>query len=217
MCGPDTWLDDWSVAVDDDVRARARVRVNRLTVRWERTASLPDLLERADGLLGAERAAVRAAAGDRWIELEEGHLYRLEVAYPFASNLDVSAMTPPRDREDLGVAALAEGGRITQVSFVLRDLDEDAVTALRAALRARWGRGRTRDDETTWRESDRTITAELDGELTRITIRQLTRTARCGFRDGAGISVADTRRARSWPTATVRGVDREPALPALPV
>ena len=80
-CTPD-WVDDWTVALEDGVHVRGRVRVNRVAVRWERTATMAELLDRAESVIGKARARVRASAGDHWTELEPGHRSLLEVSYP---------------------------------------------------------------------------------------------------------------------------------------
>jgi len=143
-------------------------------VRWERSATLSELLARADGLLGIETATVRATAGDRWIDLDVGHEYLLEVAYPFARDGGFGTSVLLRDRADLGVHVLAEGGRIAEVSFALHSADnDDAVKQLQAAMRTHWGRPRTKYEETwTWRTSDRTVTADLASYTPQITIRK---------------------------------------------
>lgn len=68
VCGPDTWIDDWALVTDDGVYVRARVRVNRVVVRWERAWSAPEIVEHADQLLGQSAAVVRARSGDRWFD-----------------------------------------------------------------------------------------------------------------------------------------------------
>lgn len=158
---PATWLDDWSFATEDGAYLRARIRVNRIALRWEPSATLPELVEHADRLLGT---TVRKS--DRWRELEPGR-YLLEVAYPFdqLGNHVVSRL----DLDDLGIDVRTERGAIVQVSLALARLDDDGL----AALSARWGPPRTQGETTwTWRTPDRTITAELADSRPRITIRK---------------------------------------------
>ena len=79
-------------------------------------------------------------------------------------------------RDDLGLQVVVEHGRIAEVSFVLRDVDDDAVRELLPVLRARWGQPRIVGNEPktfAWRTPARSITAELDGFPTRIVIRAL--------------------------------------------
>lgn len=46
-CGCEkSWLDDWAITTDDGAVLRARVRVNRVSVRWERPLTVDDLVER---------------------------------------------------------------------------------------------------------------------------------------------------------------------------
>ena len=165
--GPDTWIDDWTIATDDGVIARARVRVNRVEVRWQPMMTLPDLLERADGLVGRDAHAVGKAARADWTEVDHGREYVLQLPYPFRS-------APPsvRDaRDDLGVHVMVDAGTIVEVSFVLDLADDDAATDATALLRTRFGRPRTNQDTWTWTTSDRIVVAELDAGPARITIR----------------------------------------------
>jgi hypothetical protein len=60
----DTWINDWSRS-EDGINMHASVRVNRVAVRWERDDTLPELLERADRLVGVTTAAVRGPARAR--------------------------------------------------------------------------------------------------------------------------------------------------------
>ena len=164
VCGPDTWINDWAAAGEGGIQWRVHVRVNRVTVRWERTPTLPELVERADGMLGLETSAVRRAAGDRWNELEPDR-YSVDVALPLPGRGSVQL----RSHGDLGVELLAQRGRIVQVSLALRGIDDEAAKALPTLLRARWGSPRVKDQHTwMWWTSDRVITAERDA--TQLTI-----------------------------------------------
>jgi len=174
-CTPD-WVDDWTVALEDGVHVRGRVRVNRVAVRWERTATIAELLDRAESVIGKARARVRASAGDRWTELEPGHRSLLEVPYPFARASDFGFPVKLEARDDLGLQVMVEHGRIAEVSFVLRDVDDDAARELPTVLRARWGQPRIVGNEPktfAWQTPARSITAELDGVPMRIVIRAL--------------------------------------------
>jgi hypothetical protein len=183
------WVDDWSVAREDGVHIRGRVRVNRVEVRWERTMSAAELLDRADRVIGETRARVGKAAGDRWTELDPGQRYRLEVPYPFTRSSDVGLPVKLDARDDLGLQIVVERGRIAEVSFALRG--DDAMRELLATPRASWGRPRiTGDDPKTfaWRTRARRITAELDGAWMKVVIRALPgslRSGRSGPRDAA--------------------------------
>ena len=161
-CGsPPDWVDDWSVT-SDNVHLLARVRVNRLEVRWEPTVTLPELLDRAEQLLGSTRSSVRDASGDRWIETGEGH-YLLEVPYGFVRD-SYGVERGLRHRPDLGLQIVVDRGRITELSFELRDLDVEAFADL---LRTRWGRP-SYPDKNQWLRSwqlphGHRFTADYDG------------------------------------------------------
>jgi hypothetical protein len=165
---PPDWVDDWSVT-SDNVHLLARVRVNRLEVRWEPTVTLPELLDRAEGLIGSTRASVREAVGDRWIETDPDH-YLLEVPYAFVR--DSYGVSPGlRQRPDLGLQVTVDHGRITEVSLELRDLDVDAFDE---ALRVRWGRPHFPDKEQQWQRwwqsHGHRITADYNGSRSSLAI-----------------------------------------------
>ncbi|HEY5926325.1 MAG TPA: hypothetical protein VIV11_31785, partial [Kofleriaceae bacterium] len=166
-CGcQESWVDDWAIASDDGVHMRARVRVNRVEARWERTLSFAELLERAEGLLGRS-ATTGSEIVDRWI-VGEGGRHVLETPYPFTTFTDFGQPVPLRDRNDLGIQVLIDSGRITEVALEFRDPDGSVTTA---ALRSRWGRPRVAHDTWTWRTANGTVTAELGDWPKRITIR----------------------------------------------
>lgn len=158
VCGDDTWIDDWAIATDDGLHMRARVRINRVEVRWQRLMTISNLLERAESLLGMDAKTVRNEARDAWIEVEAGRHYRLEVPYrlvgesPYVSDA----------RGGRGLRVAMEGGKIAEVSFELQRDDRDALEA----LPKRWGRPRKRDDTWTWSLPDRVITAEGQSWIT---------------------------------------------------
>jgi len=145
---PKEWVNRWSVPAGDHVQLRGRVRVNRVEVRWEPVPTLAQLLERAEKLIGQDRDVVREAAGDRWTELELDHLYLLEVPFPFGRGGFITGRQTLAERDDLGLKVIAERGKITGVSFVIRD--SEIGDALRAAVVARWGRPRTHGEDETW-------------------------------------------------------------------
>jgi hypothetical protein len=172
VCGPNTWFNDWTSVSDDGVHMRARVRVNRLSVRWEKTATLAQIVERADGLLGADRDAVAKSAGDRWYEIESNRRYLLEVPFPVPSNTDYGS--PPRleDRADMGMFLTAHAGVITEISVELREPynGADDTSEIPRLLKARWGRPKVGEYDWTWRTSDRTVTASVDSSRAKVTI-----------------------------------------------
>jgi hypothetical protein len=163
------WVDDWSIALDRGVNIRARVRVNRFEVRWEPTISTDELLATADGIVGKPRAEVTKAAAERWIELEHGRRYTLEVPYPFRHvSYGEYAAALPDIATNLQVQA--DHGHIDDVTFTLRDGDIDDV---KATMRARWGRPQVAGSTWVWRKQDRTITAELDDYSSSVKIHAL--------------------------------------------
>ena len=166
-CTPD-WVDDWAVTLDGGVQMHARVRVNRVELRWEHAITVAELLDRTETLISMDRPSVARTAGDRWIEIEPKSRYLLEVPYPFArTDYGVPAMLAARD--DLGLQIVTEHGRIAAASFVLRDDTETIATM----LRARWGQPRvvaTEPKTWEWHAHDRTITAELEDHMSKIVI-----------------------------------------------
>jgi hypothetical protein len=145
------------------------VRVNRFEVRWEPTLSTTELLETADGIVGKQRAGVTKAAAERWIELEHGHRYTLELPYPFRrESYGEYAAALPDSSANLHISG--EHGRIDDVAFTLRDGDIDGVNT---AMRAHWGRPRVAGSTWTWTKPDRTITAEVDDYSSAVTIHAL--------------------------------------------
>lgn len=170
---PQTWLDHWALVTEDGTYVRASVRVNRVDVRWERALTFAELLARADQLIGMDAASVRAAAAERWVAgLGDGdHL----LAVPYAPADQRPYPIDVRAPESPALRLTVEAGTIAEVSLVAGELGEtsDARDAARGALRARWGRPAHRSgDGSTWRTAARTVTAELDGWLPRLTIRR---------------------------------------------
>jgi hypothetical protein len=169
--GPETWVNDWALMIDEGTYVRARVRVNRLVVRWERAWSAPEVVEHADELVGQSVAAVRARLGDRWFDLPVGALIEAPFVFP-AFGVYPGSATPLND-DERGIHVLVEHGRIAEVSFVLADRDA-SVAPLREAVRARWGRPRTkRGDIWKWRTPDRSITADVASYWSMLTIRAI--------------------------------------------
>lgn len=136
---PVMWVNEWEKTVEDGVQMRARVRINRLRVTWERIATFPELLDRAERLLGSSDAALPGEA----LEVEPGR-YRFDVPYPLG---DVRAYGEVR------IDVASTGGRITDVSFeILPPLGR--LNHLRATLQDRWG---TRN----WLEEDGWVVVTL--------------------------------------------------------
>ena len=164
-CGCDEdWIDDWAMSAEDGVHVRARVRVNRVSVRWEPELTLDGLVARADALLGADRVAVAKAAGDRWFEIEPNRQYQLDVPYAF----DKYRMLRPGE---LGLQIVAAAGKIVEVSFTVRSNDDDGERRIAELLRSHWGRPRVNDESWTWRKRDRLVSAEVGYSSAAVTIR----------------------------------------------
>jgi hypothetical protein len=176
VCGPNTWIDDWTV-IEDGIRMRGRVRVNRVSVRWEKPATLAEIVERADSLLGADRDAVARAAGDRWSVIEPNRRFLLEVPFPTASSNDYGVAPRLEDRLDMVLLVTARAGVITEISFTLRDPDrgDDEPSRISNILEARWGRAKRGEYEWTWRKQDRVVSSTIDSFSPIITIRNNSR------------------------------------------
>ena len=168
VCGPDTWIDDWSRELDGGMHVRAAVRVNRVTARWEKTATLAELLDRAERLVGRPAESVRQEAGDRWVEVEPNH-YLIEMPFHFRSSDSAIGFSQQLSHtHDYGIQVTVERDRIAQVSLTLRDQS----TELAKLLRTRWGRpAAKREDTSTWRTPEQTRTAELWDYESTVTIR----------------------------------------------
>ncbi|HTR49793.1 MAG TPA: hypothetical protein VMJ10_03735 [Kofleriaceae bacterium] len=164
-CPEETLLNDWAFTIADHVHARVRQRVGTIGIRWQPKLELSELIERADALLDQRTADVRAEQHDRWIEVEPGRRYLLELPFRDGFTGTFRSCDPPAlgDRTDLGIQVTAEHGRITAVAF--ETFDDD----LSAALHARFGRPRIERDQgtATWHVRDRIVSLD-DG--TRATI-----------------------------------------------
>jgi hypothetical protein len=172
VCGPNTWINDWTTVSDDGVHMRGRVRINRVSARWEKVATFAEIIERADSLLGANRDAIAHSAGDHWYEIEPNRRFLIEIPFPVASSNDYGS--PPRleNRRDIGLFVTAQAGVITEVSFLLREgyRSDDSPSAIPKLLEARWGQPRISDGTWTWRKGDRVVSASVESYSTDITI-----------------------------------------------
>lgn len=155
------WLDDWALVTEDGTHMRATVRVNRVLLRWEREVGFAELVERADGLLGADVWSVAEDARDHWTHLATGS-YLLDVPYAFDGYRAYTHPQALEARRDLGIQVEAAGGRIITASFLVRTFDEQRLTAAKATLRARWGRPRVDGERWIWNRADRTVEAVID-------------------------------------------------------
>jgi hypothetical protein len=158
-CGmPKFFYDTWAIASEDGTHLRAAVHVNRLDVRWERTLSFDELVSRAEKMLGADRGTLADDGDDRWIELESGKRYVLELPYEYTKSWQARAL--PSER---GIQLVTDRRIVTEVTFL--------TTHEREQLRAKWGRPRNAAaDDWVWYRGDRTITAVFDGMKTTVTI-----------------------------------------------
>lgn len=185
VCGDDTWINDWALA-NEDLYMRASVRVNRVEVRWAPRLKLPELLARANALIGMDASSVRAAAGERWqVRYVSSGLYGVPdvaatfFAVPYASArypLDYPIYLGYLGWPDEGWARVTiEDGRIAEVSLVVRDLGEEGESRADAlkALRSTWGRPSVRRRNLwTWRANDRSVTAEIGTYEPHVTVRK---------------------------------------------
>ncbi len=151
-CGCEgTWLDDWAVVSEDHrVHMRGKVRVNQVEVTWTQALSLPEMLDRADGLIGSDG---------------EGGV--VEMPYP--------VLRSPEQAAGFGVTTEAEDGRISGVVIALRegDIQAESNAGVNAILRARFGRPRIdREGTRTWRTASRIITQDSQDLPTTLTIRR---------------------------------------------
>ncbi len=172
VCGPQTYINDWTTVSENGVHMRGRIRINRVLLRWEKAATLAELLERADQLLGANRDALARSAGDRWYEIESNRRYLLEVPFPEQASSDYAFAPRLEDRPDFGMFLTAHAGVITEVAFTLHELYRggDEPSELPKLLKARWGRPKVGEYDWTWRASDRAVTASVDSSTAKITI-----------------------------------------------
>jgi hypothetical protein len=154
------FYDNWSHANEDGTHVRGTVRVNRLSLRWERTVALDDVLARAERVLGTDRTEISTVANDRWLELETGKRYLLEMPYAFGKH----DWQPARSRASERGMELVTDRRI--VTAVTLTTPED-----RARLKARWGKPRVSgDDLWVWHKQGRTIVASFEDPTTTITL-----------------------------------------------
>lgn len=171
VCGPQTYINDWTTVTENGIHMRGRVRINRVALRWEKTATLADLIERADSLLGASRDVLARGAGDLWYEIEPNRRYLLEMPFPVPSSNDYAFAPRFEDRPDVGMLLTAHAGVITEVELMLREpYRSDETSELPKLLKARWGRPKVGEYEWTWRTRDRAVTAWVDSSSAKITI-----------------------------------------------
>lgn len=155
-----TWVDDWAFG-DDIVHMRARARVNRLLVSWTRSLSIPEILARADELIGMQAADVAKIERKRWRELPwspRGRSYFLEMPFSIAKwHWGIPFDMPDIERRsDLGLLVRAEAGTIVEVTLTTGDIADSE--SIQEAIRARWGRPfRTTDETHRWRSRGREI------------------------------------------------------------
>jgi hypothetical protein len=165
---PREWADDWAMVTDAGLYARARVRGNRVEVRWEREASLTEVVAYTDGLLGQRLATVKRAAGDRWHAIDADR-YLVEVPHLFES-YGRGSSTPMAERTDLGLVVTVRAGKIVEVAARMSRFEE-IPDGLETALRARLGRpNRAADDTLSWHKRGRTVVSDLSGWTASLTL-----------------------------------------------
>ena len=163
--GDKVLLNDWASSPGDGSRMRAKVDVNKVSLRWESELSVPELLARADGLVGRPADAVGKHAGERWISGARGS-YLLEEPYPFERPSD---WAPATRWQQLGFGVDVANNRVSTVSFTVRN--SDAEPAL-PQLVAHWGKPRKTAESWSWTKVDRTITADVSaGDVVAIVVR----------------------------------------------
>jgi hypothetical protein len=170
VCGSDTWIDDWTVGLDNGTFMHGRVRTNKVTARWEKTATLPEVLATAESLLGKNALEVRDHAGGRWRTTEVANYFHYEVPYPFVPYLDIGAETPKTARDDLGMTLVVEQSVIEEVSFGFAFYEENGEKKLKETLRARYGQPRILEEVQTWRLPTATVTMD-DFYRPRVTLK----------------------------------------------
>ncbi|MFT3700257.1 MAG: hypothetical protein QM831_44345 [Kofleriaceae bacterium] len=149
------WVDDWVADPQDGTTLRGRVRVNRVDVRWEAALTTPELLDRAEALVGKPRGT-----SDRWIEIEPNHKFIYEVPTQFVHFYEWVDPSIGDFRDDLGLHVTAAAGKVTEVSFKLDKVDGDE---LAKTLRARWGEPvKHGDNGMEFHSHGHTITALVD-------------------------------------------------------
>ena len=156
--GEKEWLNDWAASPGDGTRMRAKVAVNTVSLRWDAELSVPELLARADGVIGRPADAVSRHAAERWISLERGK-FLLEEPYPF-EGLDNWARATRSF--DLGFHLGVADNRVTSVTFAIREGDLEASKVV-PQLIAHWGKAQKSGDTYSWTKVDRTITADVSG------------------------------------------------------
>ena len=161
--GPNYYFNNWARANEDGTHVRAMVRVNRLSLRWEHTLALDDVITRAERALNTDRGTISESAGDRWVELDAAKYYVLELPYAFVNtHVNDASRSQPSDR---GIQLVTDRRIVTEASFTTNDAN------VRKRLKARWGKPRvTADGEWLWYKSDRTIVAVIDDYRTTITL-----------------------------------------------
>jgi hypothetical protein len=169
-CGcANEWVDDWAISTEDGgLHVRTSVRVNRVKVRWQKALTVPQILERADGLVGKHASQVaRTVPSDRWRETEPG-LFLLELPFPNAEHWNYWPGGGLKNRTDLGLIAKVENGIVVGVSGQLRHLDHEE---MRVATKSRWGKWpREADEGWTWTKPDRVILADPEREPIKLAI-----------------------------------------------
>lgn len=161
--GPKRWVNSWALTHDDGTFLRARVDINRVSFRWERTLSTDEVLAQAEELLDADTTALARRARERWSAVGRDR-FALEV--PYSSELYEDELFGRRNY----LTITADRGRVAELALDVHAGDE---RSLRDALTAHWGRPSIRGSTWTWRKADRVIEADVDeGESAKITMRR---------------------------------------------
>ncbi|HEY0254355.1 MAG TPA: hypothetical protein VGC41_22665, partial [Kofleriaceae bacterium] len=159
---PPGWVDDWVADPADGTSVHARVRVNRVDVRWESSIAPAELFEKAEQLVGKPRGT-----SDRWIVLEPEHRFIYQVPIALMRDYPYTTGSIGTHREDLGLRVTTDHGRVSQVDFKLDAVDRDAFELM---LKARWGAPKKLDAGLEFHANGHTITAFAEYE-NQVTIR----------------------------------------------
>lgn len=166
-CGcPTGWVDDWEISTPSGAYVLARVRVNRVIVRWESKLTLAEVLARADHLLGADAATIAKTAGYHWVELAPHHRYRLELPYILEAGEKWRQYSPRALPRTFAIDAIVSSGKITELAVEIGRYSFANLSELEPTLESHWGRSVAREQGeqilSVWSRPDREITANFE-------------------------------------------------------
>ena len=155
------WIDMWALVLDSGLRLRGNVAKNQVEARWEKPATLAELVARGDELLGMDLETVKASAGKRFHTTPGGH-YLVDAAVPFPRGWTGDTSFEPAN---LGFLLSEQGGKIVRVKMAFRVISEEHIDdELEKIGVKRWGAysgGEGSDEENgatlVWKKRDRKI------------------------------------------------------------